>query len=256
MEAPSVQRVSAPRVSLPTGSGCSQDAAVPVAASVRRTPCTVQSTVSPPGDGPERPGPRRSPPGLLRPREKVAGVRCELHALPRAPACPRRPETLRRPPPQAGPAPAAPRHGRSPGCVGGAAGGGTRPPYHLHLAGVELAGGRGHRELDLLAVLRVHGGRGGRQGWGRAFRGPGLRSGFGFPALLGARRRALAVRCEGEASGSRSDKNTARCEGRAREREGVAPAQSAPNSRIPGSPAAPAAAWAPGSRARGLCPSP
>lgn len=45
------------------------------------------------------------------------------------------------------------------GGEGGAAGAGVQPPYHLHLAGVELAGGRGHGELDLLAVLGVHGGR-------------------------------------------------------------------------------------------------
>lgn len=98
-------------------------------------------------------------------------------------------------------------------------------------------------------------------GW-RASRGPGLRSRLGFPALLGARRRPLAVRGEGEASGSRSDKNTARGEGRARKREGVAPARSAPGSRLPAlalarrarcaGPPAPAAS-ASGSPARGRC---
>jgi hypothetical protein len=66
-------------------------------------------------------------------------------------------------------------------CVAGAAGGGgSRLPYHLHLAGIELAGGRGHRELDLLTVLGVHGGA-------RARLGVSGCSGLGSPTLPAAR---------------------------------------------------------------------
>lgn len=115
---------------------------------------------------------------------------------------------------------------RSPGVCWGAAGGGARPPYHLHLTGVELAGGRGHGELDLLAVLGVHGGRSGRRGWGRATRGPGLRSQLGSPALLGAPRQQRAVCGEEEEGCSRTDKNTALGEGgRASREEGSAAAR-------------------------------
>lgn len=116
----------------------------------------------------------------------------------------------------------------------------ARPPYHLHLAGVQLAGGRGHGELDFLAVLGVHGGRGGRWGWGAL----GSGSGATLPAGLARAGRGAEATAgwlvSGEEEGCvRTDKNTERGEGRARE-EGSPPAcpppcPSCPRARPPSS---------------------
>lgn len=144
-----------------------------------RTLCRVRRTVPSQG-GPDAPLPGFSGAGSgPRPREK-------LHVSPanfrRCCPQPRRVETARD-----SPRPPVPRPAWTPQRPGrrGARGVGEwgRPPYHLHLAGVQLAGGRGHGELDLLAVLGVHGGRGGRWGWGARLRSRAALP-LGWPALL------------------------------------------------------------------------
>lgn len=167
--------------------------------------------------GPEDRLPSLGPPGILPPRDQdrgPGGKSCT--SLQRTSRAAPRPRRVRGGP--GTPSPPSPRPVQTPerrgawvfsGGEGGAAGAGAQPPYHLHLAGVELAGGRGHGELDLLAVLGVHGGRvvGGR-GARRGVRG------CGPGALLRAPRRQRAE-CGGEEQEgcSRTDKNTAPARG-------------------------------------------
>lgn len=171
---------------------------VPVIAQGRRTLCRVQRRDPPPSRG-NRSWPagtlRSSSPRILPRGDQDRGTRKKLHESPanftRFPEAPRvqgRPGLSIAPNPQASTDPAAPRAQGSPGVCGGAAGDGASPPYHLHLAGIQLAGGRRHGELDLLAVFGVHGGRGSRWGKGRATRGPRRRSRLDSPALFGAAR--------------------------------------------------------------------
>lgn len=138
---------------------------------------------------------RSSSPRILPRGDQDRGTGKKLHEspanftrFPEAPPVQGRPGLSIAPNPQASMDPAASRAQGSPGVCGGAAGDGARPPYHLHLAGIQLAGGRRHGELDLLAVFGVHGGRGSRWGKGRATRGPGRRSRLGSPALFRALR--------------------------------------------------------------------